>query len=214
MGLYALGEEYGLETWYDNNGAYDLWAGTDVLLDNSRQILASDSYVFQGVSFPKGLDVEIDFQQTFSGSINLIPYSYILGLNGFSQNLGQYTLRIYDKGAQTDLYYGQFAWYPTVIGTMQKQFSDAGNFINTQTLDIPFGPYFFRAPLIILPPGDLQIQITNATPTFEPDLPVQRVQLMFLVAAPKATTTLQTRKVQTPTDQTGLQSIGAIATLS
>lgn len=214
MGLYALGEEYGLETWYDANGAYDLWAGTDVLLDNTRQILASDSYVFQGVSFPKGLDVEIDFQQSFSGSINLIPYSYVLGLNGFSQNLGQYNLRIYDKGAQTDLFYGQFAWYPTVLGTMQKQFSDAGNFINTQTLDIPFGPYFFRAPLVILPPGDLQIQIINATPTFEPDLPVQRVQLMFLVAAPKSTQTLQTRKVQTATDQTGLQSIGAMATLS
>lgn len=214
MGLYALHEEYGLETWYDYNGAFDLWTGTDLLLDTSRQILASDSYVFQGVSFPKGQDVEIDFQQSFSGSINLIPYSYVLGLNGFSQNNGQYTLRIYDKGAQTDLYYGQFAWYPTVLGTMQKQFSAVGDFINTQTLDIPFGPYFFRAPLIILPPGDLQIQITNATPTFEPDLPVQQVQLMFLVAAPKTTTTLSTRKVQTPTDQTGMSSIGAIATLS
>ena len=135
-------------------------------------------------------------------------------MNGFSQNLGQYTLRIYDKGAQTDLYYGQFAWYPTVIGTMQKQVSAVGDFINTQTLDIPFGPYFFRAPLIVLPPGDLQIQITNAIPIFQPVLPVQRVQLTFLVAAPKTTTTLSTRKVQSPTDQTGLQSIGAIATLS
>ena len=67
MGLYALGEEYGLETWYDVNGAFDLWTGTDLLLDNVRQILASDSYVFQGVNFPKGADVEIDFQQSFSG---------------------------------------------------------------------------------------------------------------------------------------------------
>lgn len=214
MGLYALGEEYGLHTWYDNNGAYDLWTGTDLLLDISREILASDSYIFQGVTFPKGKDVEIDFQQTFSGSINLIPYSYVLGLNGFSQNNGQYLLRIYDKGAQTDLFYGQFAWYPSVLGTMQEQFSAVGDFINTQTLDIPFGPYFFRDPLIILPPGDLQIQITNAEQEFNPNLPGQRVQLMFLVAAPKTTTALQTRRVQTATDQTGLQSIGAIATLS
>ena len=214
MGLYALHEEYGLETWYDYNGAFDLWTGTDLLLDTSRQILASDSYVFQGISFPKGQDVEIDFQQSFSGSINLIPYSYVLGLTGFSRNLDQYTLRIYDKGAQTDLFYGQFAWYPTVIGTMQKQFSAVGDTISTQTLDIPFTAYWFRAPLIILPPGDLQIQLTNAAPNFDPTVPMQSVQLMFLVAAPKTTTTISTRKVQTATDQTGLSSIGAIATLS
>lgn len=213
MGLYALAEEYGLQTWYDYNGAFDLWAGTDLLLDNSRQILDSDSYVFQGVSFPKGLDVEIDFQQTFSGSINLVPYSYVLGVTGFSQNLEQYTLRIYDKGAQTDLFYGQFAWFPTVVGPMQKQFSAVGEIISTQTLDIPFTPYWFRAPLIILPPGDLQIQLSNAALTFDPEVPVQRVQLMFLVAAPKTTTTMSTRKVQTATDQSGISSIGAIATL-
>ena len=215
MGLYALHEEYGLETWYDYQGAFDLWTGTDLLLDNARQILASDSYVFQGVAFPKGQDVEIDFQQSFSGSINLIPYSYVLGLNGFSLNQNQYTLRIYDKGAQTDLYYGQFAWYPTVLGTMQEQFSAVGDSIVLGTQDVPFGPYWFRSPLIILPPGDLQIQLSNATPNFPPPgLPAQNVQLMFLVAAPKTTTTISTRKVQTATDQTGLSSIGAIATLS
>lgn len=213
MGLYSLDQPYGIETWYDNNGAYDLWAGTDLLLNVTRQIVASDSYILQSIAFPKGNDVEIDFQQSFSGSVNLVPYSYILGINGFSQNLDQYTLRIYDKGAQTDLYYGQFAWYPTVIGTMQKQFSAVGDFINTQTLDIPFGPYFFRDPLIALPPGDLQIQISNATPTFSEELPVQRVQLMLLVAAPKNTITMQNRKIQTSTDQTGLQSIGALSSL-
>lgn len=214
MGLYALDENYSVATWYENNGAYDLNTGTDLLLDQARQILESDAYVFQGVAFPKGQDTEVDFQQTFSGSVNLIPYSYILGLNGFSLNLGQYTLRIYDKGAQTDLYYGQFAWYPTVIGTMQQQYYADGQFITLADTDIPFGPYWFRSPLIVLPPGVLQIQLTNVETEFDPSTPRQQVQLLFLVAAPKTTTTLSTRKVATPTDQTGLQSIGALATLS
>jgi hypothetical protein len=213
MGLYSLDENYGIETWYEYNGAYDLWAGTDLLLEQTRHIIASDAYVFQGVAFPKGRDVEIDFMQTFSGSLNLIPYSYVIGLNGFSQNNGQYNLRIYDKGAQTDLYYGQFAWYPTVLGTMQKQFSSGGQFINTQTLDIPFGPYFFRDPLIILPPGNLQIQLTNAEPAPDPALPIQRVQMFFLIAVPKNTTGLNQRKITTSADPSGLQSIGALAAL-
>lgn len=213
MGLYSLDETYSVSTWYDYNGAYDLNAGTDLLLEQTRHIIDSDAYVFQGVAFPKGADIEVDFQQTFSGSLNLIPYSYIVGLTGFSQNSGQYTLRIYDKGAQTDLYYGQFAWYPTVIGTMQEQFSAAGDFINLQTPDIPFGPYFFRAPLIVLPPGVLQIQITNAVTNPGTAPAMQRLQLLFLVAAPKNTVTLSTRKIQTATDQTGLQSLGTLANL-
>lgn len=217
MGLYALDENYSVATWYDYQGAYDLHAGTDLLLDQARHILDSDAYVFQGVSFPKGTDTEIEYQQTFSGSLNLIPYSYVLGLNGFSRNNGQYTLRVYDKGAQTDLYYGQFAWYPTVLGTMQEQFYAAGEYINLMTPDIPFGPYWFRSPFIVLPPGILQIQVTNAQiapdPILPPLNPKQNVQLLFLIAAPKNTITLSTRKVEHAADPSGLQSLDALAHL-
>lgn len=213
MGLYALDETYGLETWYDYSGAFDLWAGTDLLLDQSRHILASDAYVFQGIAFPKGTDVEIDYQGTFSGSLNLIPYSYILGLTGFSGDKLQYNLRVYDKGAQTDLYYGQFAWYPTVMGTMQQSNNTPGHPLSTGDQDVPFGPYFFRDPLIVLPPGNLQVQITNSTPARLVIGSMEIVQLMFLVAAPKNTVSLNTRKVQTASDPSGLQSIGALANL-
>lgn len=213
MGLYALDESYGIETWYDYNGAYDLWAGTDLLLEQARHILASDAYVFQGIAFPKGNDVEIDYQGTFSGSLNLVPYSYILGLNGFSGDGLQYNLRIYDKGAQTDLYYGQFAWYPTVMGTMQNGNTSPGVPILPGEANVPFGPYFFRDPLIVLPPGNLQIQITNSTPVRFPAGAMEIVQLLFLVASPKNTVTLNTRRVQTPSDPSGLQSIGSLANL-
>lgn len=213
MGLYALSDIYDIATWYDYQGAYDLNIGTDLLLDQSRYILASDNYVFKGVAFPKGADTEIDYQQTFSGSLNLIPYSYVLGLTGFSRNNGQYTLRIYDKGAQTDLYYRQFAWYPTVVGTMQEQFYASGEFINLQTPDRPFGHYWFRDPLIVLPPGVLQVQLTNAILHYDPLVPKQTVQLLFIIAAPKNTATLQRRKVITPSDPSGIQSLQGIANL-
>lgn len=214
MALYALDENYSVATWYNYQGAFDLNAGTDLLLDQSRHILESDAYVFQGIVWPKGTDTLIDFQQTFSGSLNLIPYSYVLGLNGFSLNNGQYTIRIYDKGAQTDLYYGQFAWYPTILGTMQGQFSAVGDFITLADKDIPFNPYFFRSPFIILPPGILQIQLTNVQlePTPEDQIP-QQVQLLLLIAAPKTTTTLQNRKIVHSSDPSGLQSLDVVTSL-
>lgn len=212
MALYALDENYSITTWYDYQGAYDLHAGTDLLLEQARHILESDAYVFQGIVWPKGTDTQIGFQQTFSGSLNLIPYSYVLGLNGFSHNNGQYTLRIYDKGGQTDVYYRQMAWYPTVLGTMQQQFSAAGDMIFLSTRDTPFGPYWFRSPLIVLPPGILQVQLTNAQ--IEYTSPEQVVQLLFLIAAPKNTTTLSTRKVVHASDPSGLQSLGALASLA
>jgi hypothetical protein len=214
MGLYALDEHYDVSTWYDYNGASDLNAGTDLALDLSRHIINSDAYVCQLVAFPKGTDIEVDFQQSFTGSLNLIPYSYVIGLNGFSRDGGQYTLRIYDKGAQTDLYFRQFAWYPTVLGVMQLQFTEAGNFIRQQDRDIPFGPYFFRDPLIVLPPGVLEVQITNGEITPSTGSFPQMVQLLFMIAVPKSTVALSTRKIVTPSDPSGIQSLGALANIA
>lgn len=214
MGLYALDENYSVATWYNYQGAYDLNAGTDLLLEQARHILESDAYVFQGVAWPKGTDTEIDYQQTLSGSLNLIPYSYVVGVNGFSWNLGQYTLRIYDKGGQADLYYRQMAWYPTVLGTMQQQHSASGEYIKLEATDIPFGPYFFRSPLIVLPPGILQVQLTNAQLNPDPAGQLgQLVQMLFLIATPKTTTSLDNRKIVHSADPSGLQSLDAVATL-
>lgn len=214
MGLYALDENYSVATWYDYQGAFDLNAGTDLLLEQVRHILESDAYVFQGVAWPKGIDTQVGFQQTLSGSVNLIPYSYVFGVNGFSWNFGQYTLRVYDKGGQTDLYYRQMAWYPTVIGTMQNQFAAAGEgVLSLQSQDVPFGPYFFRSPLIVLPPGILQVQVTNSQLDPNYPTPFQNVQLLFLVATPKNTTSMNNRKITHSSDPSGLQSLDAVATL-
>ena len=210
MGLYPLDESYSLATWYEYQGAYDLWIGTDLLLDLSRHILNSQAYVYQGIAFPKGNDVTIPEGTTFNGSINLPPYSYIVSVCGSPMNGNQVTVRIYDQGAQTDVYQRQFAWLPTVISNMEGDFNE-GQPITLQDQDKPFGPYFFRDPLIVLPPGVLQIQITNvdtnpALPP-NPDFPPPIFQLLFGVAVPRNTMSIQNQKVITNNDQTGTQTL-------
>ena len=157
--------------------------------------------MYQGIAFPKGQDCILNPGQTFSGALNLTPFSYIVSVTGFTGNGNQFTLRIYDKGAQTDFFYGQFAWFPTVIGTLQGSFNNGVPLLISEQ-DQPFAPYLFRDPVIILPPGVIQIQVTNVStdPTFGQNF----VQLLFNVAVPKSTVSMQNRKVQTSTDQTGL----------
>jgi hypothetical protein len=208
MGLYRLDSAFTLADWYQNVGAYDLNVGTDSLLDITRYILESDAYTFQGVVWPKGQDIFIDPAQTFSGSLNLVPNSYLVSLTGWSATDNQYTLRIYDKGAQSDLYYGQFAWSPTVVSNMTGTFNN-GELLLMRDRDRPFGPYFFQSPLIILPPGTLQIQLTNigGQPQQQPSFGrLGIVQLLFGIAMPKNTTTLNNRRVLFPQDPTGVNS--------
>jgi hypothetical protein len=209
MGLYSVSRHYDLSTWYENSGAYDLWVGTDLMLDLSRHILLSGAYVFQGVAFPKGEDVTIEPGSTFEGSLNLIPYSYVLYLTGFAANGNQFTVRIYDKGAQTDVYAKQMAWFPTVVSNMEGSANEGFTLTAANAKDRPFGPYFFRDPLIILPPGVLQIQLTNVGPVTGPGPAAQsgEFQLFFGVAIPRNSMSLQNRQVLTSTDQTGVQSM-------
>ena len=206
MGLYSLQDAYSLSTWYENQGAYDLNAGTDLLLDQTRAIIDSDAYLFQGVSFPKGPTIFLNPGDSFSGSLQLTAYSYVVSLTGWSGNNNQFTLRIFDKGAQTDLYYGQFAWFPTVISNMESG-NNMGQNLPLYAPDQPFGPYFFRDPLIVLPPGVLNIQVTNvATSTSSGQ---GSIQMLFGVAVPKSTVSMQNRKVTTGTDPSGLASLAS-----
>lgn len=211
MGLYNLQDPYGLSSWYETNGMYDLGVGTDLQLDLTRNLLESDAYVYQGVTFPKGNDIYISPQQSFSGTINLIPYSYIVALTGWSGNANAFTLRIYDRGAQTDLFFGQFAWYPTVVSNMQGG-PNEGFTITQNRQNVPFSPYLFRSPLIVLPPGILQLQLTNVA---RADSTAGGIaQLLFSVAVPKSTVSMDNRKILSSQDQTGVPSLqGVVSTL-
>jgi hypothetical protein len=211
MGLYSLQDPYGLSTWYEQNGMTDLNVGTDLQLDLTRHILESDAYMLQGVTFPKGSDIYIPPQQSFSGTINLTPYSYIVALTGWSGNLNAFTLRIYDRGAQSDLFYRQFAWYPTVVSNMTGTVN-MGAAITQNDRDKPFTPLFLRSPLVVLPPGILQMQLTNVS---GPDAPAGGIaQLLLMVAVPKSTVSLNNRKVtNTVQDPTGVQTLQSLTSL-
>lgn len=201
MSVYSLDEDYGLQTWYEHNGAYDLGVGTDRLLDLTRHILESDAYMWQGIAFPTGDDVNVPAQTTFSGTIVVAPFSYVVAVTGYSG--APFAVRIYDKGAQTDVYYRQFAFHKTVVSDMQLSVSDpTGTFF---VPDRPFGPHFFESPLIVLPPGILQIQITN-TDIEPPDTTIP-IQVLFSVAVPKSTVSLNNRKVTFPQDPTGIATL-------
>ena len=210
MGLCNLQDPYSPATWYENQGAYDLNAGTDLLLDQTRQILASDAYIYQGVAFPKGQDILLKPGESFSGTLNLVPYSYLLSMTSWNSNTQAnpsnniFAIRIYDKGAQSDLYYGQFAWSPTVISNMAFGYNNG--FFVAYAPDRPFGPYFFRDPLIILPPGVLQIQLSNVGNPAASGA-ANLVQMLFGMAVPKTTLSMQNRKIITPADQSGLASV-------
>lgn len=209
MGLYAI-DQYSASSWYDAIGAYDLSTGTDLLLDQTRYIIESDAYVFRGHTFPKSDDINLQVGQTFSGTLNLIPYSYIISLTGFTDNENQFVVRIFDKGAQTDVYQKQFGWFPAVVSNMQGLGqSNVGQQFSRNFPNQPFGPYFFRDPLIVLPPGVLQIQVTNVfgTNNVIPTSGASQVQLFFNVAVPKNTISYLNRKVLTSNDQTGTQTI-------
>jgi hypothetical protein len=57
----------------------------------------------------------------------------------------------------------------------------------------------------------LQVQLTNVQTV--PDQPglTQMVQILFMLAVPKTTTSLGNRKVQTPTDQSGTSTLQNLA---
>ena len=216
MGLYPIEPQYDVSTWYDYQGMNDLWTGTDLQLDLTRHIINSGAYVYQGIAFPKGADINIPVGTTFSGTINLIPYSYIVSMTAWSGNGNQFTIRVFDKGAQTDMYQKQFAWYPTVVSNMEGTFNE-GQAIIANDKNKPYGPYFLRSPMIVLPPGVLQIQITNVQ--LEPSAPPPFgfppiMQVLFGIAIPRNTMGMQNRIVQTNEDQTGTQSLGAAGAIS
>jgi hypothetical protein len=207
MSLYTVDEGYTLSSWYDHVGAFDQSAGTDLMLNLTRQIIDSDAYMWQGIAFPVGTDVNIGSLQTFSGTIVVPPFSYVVQMSGFSGV--PFAVRIYDKGAQTDIFYRQFAFHKTVVSNMQlDQVDPTGQFFLP---DQPFAPYMLKDPLIILPPGILQVQITNMDNT--PSNPVVPIQLLLGIAMPKNTISLNNRRMQYPTDPTGTQTLQALSSL-
>lgn len=210
MGLYSLDQPYKLSTWYEAQGANDTWIGTDLMLDQAREIIDSDAYTLQLLAFPKGDAIMIEPQRTYGGTVNIVPNSYLVSMTAWSGNGNLFTVRIFDKGANTDLYYGQYAWYPTVVSNMTGS-QNEGQFIVQGDQDIPFGPYFFRAPLPILAPGVLQIQLTNVQSLAGNPPGINQIQMLLAIAVPRNAVTQLNTNILTSSAQTYAQALSPLA---
>ncbi len=147
------------DQYLDNLPAYNLNEGVVSLLDITRMFFDSENYMCSLVASPKGADVNIGPRLTFVENIPLEPFTYIVSLTVFSDQPEGFKLRIYDKGARADIIERQFIFHNIMGSIMEMQFSPAPT-----PVDVPFGQHFFQSPIVVMPPGSLQVEITNLSP--------------------------------------------------
>jgi hypothetical protein len=181
-----------LSEWLDKLGAYDGSPGRDRDLDLARLIEESDAYypllypwpnniVLLNQDIPFGQSPSANFApgQTQTGAIQVPPLSYLISISAIqlgvtvseALNNPGFKLRVYEKGSQCDLFYQEFAHHMTASGMEIDQTGEG-----------PFGPYFPSAPLIITPPGIIQLEMTNLD-----NQNAQTMQALFCFAVPKGT---------------------------
>lgn len=209
--------------------AYDVTAFLDTLsvynqgtfrvgdLDLAREIILSNNYVYYGYPFPappqQGVFTNVSALATVTGSVSVPPYSYLTGINywwyfddllhegGIGEFSREFRLRIYDKGAKTDLFYNRFSQSGTMLGNTLGTQYDLGaagrglNLIqrygdNTKYAFNPPGTNLLTAPMVMLPPGLLQVEVTNL------DSSDALIQVMFHFAVPLNKTSTNLPKVE------------------
>jgi hypothetical protein len=149
----------GVTSYLDALGAYTTWYGNDELLDFARLVVESQSYFYTGLVFPNGADVNIPARTTFAGNVSIEPLTYVLSIGGWSNQPEGFKVRVYDKGSKADIIERQFTFYSNVASEGEGIFGAVPT-----PLDVPFGPYFLTSPFIIMPPGSVQIEVTNQSP--------------------------------------------------
>ena len=170
--FYTPDIPYNLNTFLDNLGAYSLTPDLYESLQMCREMTASGKYFFQGVPFPTGQNTYIDGYDTYSGNLTVPPLAFLIAIAGDCfytagelkglRSLEGFKFRLYDKGAMLD----------TVINSLYAQnlpnmgnMSVIGNMGSPGPTNTPVGPMFLEAPLVILHPGSLQIELTNLSAT-------------------------------------------------
>lgn len=170
---------------------YDANAGVDTLLDVTRDIWDSENYYFLGVPFPTGPDIFFNapgtgfVNQTFSGDIQVPPFSILTKITYFSQQPetdgGQnpagnrpFKIRIYDSGAKNDMIHKQFTLVPNVASAMRGTRTGVILPRNDE-----FGPYYLLELMTIMPPGSLHVEITDLSGVAN-----NIIQVLFAFAVP------------------------------
>lgn len=148
--------------YLDNLPLYTANRGLVTALDEARVFAQSDKYFFQGYAYPSSQSTIFTARETKSGVITVIPLTYIINITAEcfavnpeeeTSNLG-ISIRIYDKGAKSEsVINGQFVKGNMVGGKFRNASTSATNRHK--------GQYWLRAPMIVLIPGALQLEITN-----------------------------------------------------
>jgi hypothetical protein len=175
--FYTPNAHYDINTFTDNLPAYTSTEDLAGLLDQTREIIDTQSFFFQMMPFPAGALCYVPGYGTVSGNITVPPLCFMAAIMGDSfyttttdethvkqhRNKEGFTIRIYDKGAKLD----------TVVNSLyMANFPNVGVMANianpNQQTNHPIGPMFPQSPMVPLIPGNLQVELTNlaAVPVF------------------------------------------------
>jgi hypothetical protein len=157
-----------------NLPAYNSSKGLDEMLDLQREIQTSGNYYWQGVGFPIGDATTVDAFATVNGTIQVPVGTYVTGITHFESGHlegpgpgiggGGFKIRIWDKGSQASIFYGDYCLNRIVSSNMQIQYGVGDSNPPTDqgsNLDNPFGPGLLMEPFIINEPGVLGWEIVN-----------------------------------------------------
>ena len=176
-------QQYDVNTLINALPAYDTSQGNSEMVDLVRMINTSGNYFWTGAVFPAINQVpvfRVPALETINGSIQLPPGTYVISISEYSEQPENIRLKLYDKGTKASIFYGDYAYAPSI----------AGNEVETVVGEEPFGPNYLMSPFIITPPGVLNWELTNLAAV--PSL----IQVLCACAVPINNQSLNTRLIK------------------
>lgn len=154
--------------------AFDLTDGLSELLDIARLVIDSENYYMRGYTWPPNGSDTINALENFEGQISIPHGSIILSMTGYSNQTDGFKWELYDNGAKHTLFGRTFGRDVDALGQ--------GGGVGIP--DTPVAPNMLTAPMIVMPPGRLTLQLTNLSANNA------LIQIYFQVAVPITRETL------------------------
>ena len=181
--------------YLDTLQGYNITYQQDELLNIARRVWDADNYYPMIVPFPgKPNDLFNATNsgyvlQTFSGVVTVPAFSVLVKMTAYAgpdpDHPTLFKLRIYDKGGNVDLVYKQFSLADNICGKMTGQLT--GQF---EPQDDPFGPSYLLDNAFVMPPGALQVEITDLSGVAN-----TRIQIAMFFAVPKNSQSLGMQQI-------------------
>lgn len=125
----------------------------DIQLELANKVYNSGDYFYQGIAAPIGsrADLTLGARDSYEAALTIPEGSYLVSITAYSEQEAGFKFSMFDKGAKTYMIEKQLGYWRTQAGVMIAEASNGNG----------LGPYWLESPLIVMPPGALQIQITN-----------------------------------------------------